>query len=633
MSKYKWRDLLDLNSKEKSYMSPLACVAHIDANAFFAQVEQVRCGYSREDPVVAVQWTSILAISYAARKYDISRMDSIIDALKKCDKLIPIHTAVFRKGEDYWQYHDGCGMWVNDEKKKLRPTEYKVALEPYRRESRKLLKILQNEYDLVEKASVDEAFVDLGRKVFYGLLMDSEFDEFDEIRTLFREGNYSLDDYLPKLPSIKKLQYSGNVYNDENVPYFEDWDDVLMCIGSISMNSVRSQIDHQLGYTTSCGISMTKNVCKLASNFKKPNAQTIVRNSCINDFLDNGSFEINSFWTLGGIRGQELMRLMNLPFVGSIKYIRDSWPNSSEDIRQFLSRSIESRGGLESEFNINATDIAELSNKVYQLVRGQYKLPIQPKPLPKSMMSNKNIRNDDCSNVVDCIEWLEVFCSELAYRVLDLEQEHEKRIVPRTMSIMIRGKAGIKHSLQKRITITSSSISSRELFVNATKLINEIDKQYGKNPGIYPLRGLALTISNFDVLDKGKSVVELFGNVASVKNGGSIDPFSEEPTSAQSQPINGSEQKSEQQLVPVSQKTNNLQCKTCGETLPDAKSFQEHTDFHVSVQLSERINGVSEDSPTISHAERLLLFGKRTKSRKGTRKKSPEGGILKFFKK
>ncbi|CDO94468.1 unnamed protein product [Kluyveromyces dobzhanskii CBS 2104] len=642
MSKYTWRDLINLNIKEKSFLSPLSCIAHIDANAFFAQVEQVRCGYSRDDPVVAVQWTTVLAISYAARKYNISRMDSIHDALKKCDKLIPVHTAVFRKGEDYWQYHDGCGSWMQEESKQLSSTYYKVALEPYRRESRKLIKLFQDEYDLVEKASVDEAFIDLGRKVFHGLLSDESYTDFTQIRDIFQNGKYNVDDHLPSLPTELTLKFCGEVFNSQDGPLFEDWDDVLMCIASISTDTVRRQIDELLGYTTSCGISMTKNICKLASNYKKPNAQTIVRNKCIDDFVDCGKFEISSFWTLGGIRGKELMELMDLPTEGSIKFIRESWPVSYDDIRKFLDNKISSRDTKSiGEYNINEADVAGLSRKLYQLVRGQFRLPVEPRPLPKSMMSKKNMRNDDCASIIDCIEWLEVFCSELSYRVHDLEQEYVKMVMPRSAIIMIKGKAGMKYTQSKRLTTVSNTITARELFINATTLMNEIDKSYGKAPGVYPLRELSLTLTNFDVVDKGKSVIDMFGNraVSTSSPLNKLDTTSKVPeTNVATEDCladNDTTEAIKELTSETSSPPNFLTCKQCGKNLPDTKTFQEHTDYHVSVQLSEQMNGVSESSATLTHAERILLFGKRAKKSASSVKKTrqSDGGIMKFFKK
>jgi len=138
MSQFTWKDLIQLNSNDKSYLSPLSCMAHVDVNAFFAQAEQIRCGYTRDDPVVCVQWNSIIAVSYAARKYGISRLDTIGSAMEKSgNKLIPIHTAVFKRGEDYWKYHDGCGSWNKDKTKRIPANLYKVSLDPYRRESQK----------------------------------------------------------------------------------------------------------------------------------------------------------------------------------------------------------------------------------------------------------------------------------------------------------------------------------------------------------------------------------------------------------------------------------------------------------------------------------------------------------------
>lgn len=639
MSKFRWRDLIDLNSRDNAYNSPLSCIAHIDVNAFFAQVEQVRCGYSRDDPVVAVQWSSILAISYAARKFNISRMDSIHDALKKCDKLIPIHTAVFRKGEDYWQYHDGWGLWVKDDKKKLDPANYKVALEPYRREGRKLIKLICSECDWVEKASVDEVFIDLGRNCFRMILIDERFNEFNDIRKSFRNGSYSLDDFLPAIPSGIQLEFQGTVFNPKDRPLFEDWDDIIFCMASICTKQIRARIDSTLGYTTSCGISSTKSTSKLASNFKKPDAQTVVKNSCIEEFLDCGSFEMNSFWTLGGIRGQELFSLVDLPTEGSIKFIRDSWPTESGELRKYLMSRLGTREPR-TTYSITEPLIPSLSEKLFKLVRGDYKTVVQPRPLPKSMMSNKNMRNNDCNSTIDCLEWIEIFCSELNNRLHDLEQEYEKLILPKTMTISLKGMAGMKHAHSTRIKLSSRILAAKNLFINATKLMREIDDQYGKLPGVYPLRNLSMCISNFEVIEPGKSVLEMVQSNVMPKEKVHLltDPqeinhehdsnasyFSERLTAT-------SEQKDHHTNQEMSTPKSAFSCEQCGAELESTNALQEHLDYHISVKLSETLNGFTKDSTNLSHAERILLFGKRSRKRTSQATVNPPG-ILKFFKK
>ena len=84
-------------------------------------------------------------------------------------------------------------------------------------------------------------------------------------------------------------------------PVIEDWDDICFIIGSQILLEVRKDIFEELGYTTSAGLARTKQVAKLAAGFKKPDAQTIIRNSAINSFLTN--FELTDVTGMGGKLG------------------------------------------------------------------------------------------------------------------------------------------------------------------------------------------------------------------------------------------------------------------------------------------------------------------------------------------
>ncbi|CAI4056378.1 hypothetical protein N7582_000601 [Saccharomyces uvarum] len=628
MSKFTWKDLIQLGSPNKAYESSLACIAHIDMNAFFAQVEQIRCGLSRDDPVVCVQWNSIIAVSYAARKYGISRMDTIQEALKKCDSLIPIHTAVFKMGEDFWQYHDGCGSWVQDPAKQIHVENHKVSLEPYRRESRKALKIFKSVCDLVERASVDEVFLDLGRLCFNTLMFDEAYklqndvklrDILSTIREIFIGGNYDINSNLPPIPEkIKSLKFEGHVFNPEHRDLITDWDDVVLALGSQITKGVRDTIKDSLGYTTSCGVSSTKNVCKLASNYKKPDAQTIVKNDCLCDFLDCGKFEITSFWTLGGILGKELMDILNLPNQNSIKYIRENWPDNPGQLKKFLDDKVKESDFDRSASNVDPLKTADLAEKLFELSRGKYHLPLSSRPVVKSMMSNKNLRGKSCNSIVDCISWLEVFSAELASRIHDLEQEYNKIVIPRTVSLSLKTKSNEVYRKSGPITYKSINFQSHELLKAGVKFVTELDSK-GKNTRYYPLTKLSMTVTNFDILDLQKTVVDMFGNRANTFQS-SIDKEREKKDSGS-------------RNVESAPK---FECSKCQITFADERAFQEHRDYHLALKLSEGLNGAEETSTNLSFGEKRLLFSKKRSSPQSSntpRKKqtSSSKNILSFF--
>lgn len=131
------------------------------------------------------------------------------------------------------------------------------------------------------------------------------------------------------------------VYNHEEAPVIQDWDDVIFALASKNTQLIRKTIQDNLGYTTSCGIARNKILCKLGSNYKKPDAQTVIRNNDILEFLDQGGFEITSFWTLGGALGRELEGLLNLPEKDTIKHIRETWPANHKQLRDYIETELD----------------------------------------------------------------------------------------------------------------------------------------------------------------------------------------------------------------------------------------------------------------------------------------------------
>lgn len=626
MSKYTWHDFIQLNSKNDSYLSPLACMAHVDINAFFAQAEQIRCGYTRDDPVVCVQWKSIIAVSYAARKYGISRLDTIASAMEKANnKLIPVHTAVFKRGEDFWQYHDGCGSWNKEKAKQLPSNLYKVSLDPYRRLSRKIFRIFKKYTDRVEKASVDEVFLDLGQMCFerilgLGVLNDAlePLPSLDIIRDIFENGEYDVHSKLPAVPEeLKSLTFNGLVYNPNNLASVEDWDDVIFAIGSQIIQMIRNDIEESLGFTTSAGLARTKYVTKLGSNYRKPDAQTVIPNKSVQDFLDNESFSITSFWTFGGKVGKEICILLKTPEEGSIKFIRDNWPEGPEELHRYLNDRLLELANSDEIQTLDSSKTEALANKLFNISRGTHLIPLNEKPIVKSMMSNKNMRADSCCNLIHAISWIDVFSGELAARIKELEQEYSKLIIPKTIVLVATTMKKKVYRKTGHISHNHSKIVPQDFIKVASQLMQTMDSENAgsKILPFYPLMNLSMTISNFEIYDSNKSVIDLFGGQAKVLT------------------TTTGEEKISQKKV-----TSAFSCEICDLTLDSNKDYQEHRDFHIAMKLSEDMNGVTEESTNLSVGEKRLLFNKRggkplSNSTKGKKKKKIDknGGILGFF--
>jgi DNA polymerase eta len=86
---------------------PLRVIALCDSDAFYAACEMVRLGTDKDTPLVVLQWESLIAVNYPARKYGISRMDKLnLQEMKlRCPDLVVVHVATYKEGEKepgYW---------------------------------------------------------------------------------------------------------------------------------------------------------------------------------------------------------------------------------------------------------------------------------------------------------------------------------------------------------------------------------------------------------------------------------------------------------------------------------------------------------------------------------------------------
>jgi DNA polymerase eta len=173
-----------------------------------------------------------LAVSYSARKFGITRKDTVKEALKKCPELKAIHVPVIRDGKK-------PGYEANPDIKTC-----KSSLFMYRNASAEIMKIIKQNTLKFQKASVDEVFIDVTEEA---LGMESVQD---------LESTFVVDEHGSK--PLHELQH----------PTEQDF--LLLKAAKISSN-LRAEIFTKLGYTCSTGISINKTLAKLVSSSNKPN--------------------------------------------------------------------------------------------------------------------------------------------------------------------------------------------------------------------------------------------------------------------------------------------------------------------------------------------------------------------------
>ena len=388
-----------------------------------------------------------------------NRHVNITEAKKLCPDLIMQHVATWKEGDEKWAYHPDAFANI---------ATHKVSLDPYRLESRRILACVKDvlpppPIQKVEKASVDEFFLDLSAQV-HSILTE----RYPEI-----SGPAPYDDpteFLPRPPTTA-LDWKTDALVDLDTTETEDddpdWDDIAMCVGSEIVRSVRSAIRESLKYTCSAGIARNKMIAKLGSAHKKPNQQTIVRNRALQHFL--GDFKFTKIRNLGGKLGEEVVS----------KFATDQVQELSKvSLEQLKSRIGDDTGTW-----------------VYQIIRGEDYSEVNPRTQIKSMLSAKSFR-PSINTFEQAVRWLRIFAADIFSRLVE-EGVTENKRRPKSINLHHR-QAGQMRSRQAPIP-TGRPIDEALLFDLAQHLLGQVVVD-GR---AWPCANLQVSVGGFEDGPKG----------------------------------------------------------------------------------------------------------------------------------
>ncbi|CAE6480772.1 unnamed protein product [Rhizoctonia solani] len=463
-------------------------IALCDSDAFYASCERVRLNVDPEQPLVVQQWTNLIAVNYPARKFGITRHESIIEARKKCPDLMAVHVATYKEGDSEPQY------WEDPS-----PTTHKVSLDHYRRESSRVFQLFQDMMPAggeIEKASIDEVFIDYTIPV--RVLM---VERYPELRV--PDGPFDLDTPLPSPPTridwarldthvipvtkelsadkaevprprtpsitleptpdiIDNVLSSGSLTHSSLDPLSTElpevgsdapltWHDVALSIAAELMRDIRQVIFEKLGYTLSAGIARNKMLAKLSASYRKPMAQSVLRNSAIPSYLGPMPFQKIRF--LGGKLGD----------------------------------------AMATQFG--ATTVSEL--REIELVKERTAL--------KSMMASKNVR-PAITTAEQARHWLAVLSAELTVRLTDARKVNAT-VWPRTLVLHIRQGTNAPRSKQVAFPFTRS-FTTATILAPAEKLWRMLLPGTGDlSVGVI---NVALGFAGLDALEVGQKGIEGF---------------------------------------------------------------------------------------------------------------------------
>ncbi|KAJ5182763.1 hypothetical protein N7492_000379 [Penicillium capsulatum] len=465
--------------RQGSTATPLRAIAHIDLDAFYAQCEMVRLGTPRDTPLAVRQWDSLIAVNYAARPFGINRLVNVAEARKLCPNLVLQHVATFREGEGgRWAYRDDSFRNIKTDK---------VSLDPYRVESRKILKTMKDEltrwctdeseeevYELtrglsagLEKASIDEVFIDLSPLVYCVLLR-----RYPELRTTAMDKN--TDAALPSPPTTAIQWHPEDCLIELDLQESEeanpDWDDIVMQAGSEIVRAVRKAVWDTLHYTCSAGLARNKMLSKLGSACNKPDKQTVVRNRAVQYFL--GGYKFTQIRMLGGKLGEQI-----ISFFGT------------EQVSELLNVTLD---------QLRAKLDDHTASWLYGAIRGDDRSEVNPRTQIKSMLSAKSFR-PSINSVEQAEKWLHIFAADIYGRLVqDGVLENKRR--PRVITLHHR----VVQTKSRQIPIPASSTIDEGLLF---ELANTLLRQVVADGQAWPCSNLSLSVSNFeDGVGKNKAI-------------------------------------------------------------------------------------------------------------------------------
>ncbi|XP_034041445.1 DNA polymerase eta [Thalassophryne amazonica] len=361
-------------------------VALVDMDCFYVQVEQRLNPALRNTPCVVAQYKTwkgggIIAVSYEARANGVTRNMMVDDAKKLCPNL---------------------------EVARVRESRGKADLTYYREASVEVIEVMSR-FAVIERASIDEAYMDLTAAVQQRLknMTDKQIDPH-LLRTTYIQGyprhSTEQQESTEDAVSDKEEQRSRGVQQwlmSLLDPALGDQKsaDLHLAVGALIVEDMRAAVEKDTGFRCSAGISHNKVLAKLSCGLNKPNRQTVLPLGSVPELFN--VLPVSKIRNLGGKLGASITETLAVENIG--------------ELMRF------SQAQLGQHFG------EKIGQWLYDLCRGIEFEPVKPRQLPKSIGCSKTFPGKTSLTSKDKIQyWLHQLALELEER-LNKDREANSR--------------------------------------------------------------------------------------------------------------------------------------------------------------------------------------------------------------
>ncbi|XP_055551666.1 DNA polymerase eta [Wyeomyia smithii] len=272
-------------------------VVLVDMDCFYCQVEEKYNPDIRGKPIAVVQYNpwqggGIIAVNYPARAKGVTRHMRGDEAKQHCPEIVLPQVPQVRGKADISKYRDA---------------------------GKEVAAVLQTFTPLLERASVDEAYMDITERVLARLrdMNEGKFQLLPEkLLNTFAVGYDSIGEFVQKIScDLDEPSDSQEMESEEDRVALKK-SDIKLLIGASIVNEIRDAVKQKTGYECSAGIAHNKILAKLTAGFHKPNKQTILPLKSINKMYE--TLSIKKVKGLGGKLGDQVCELLKIQFMSEL---------------------------------------------------------------------------------------------------------------------------------------------------------------------------------------------------------------------------------------------------------------------------------------------------------------------------
>jgi len=336
-------------------------IALVDMDCFYCQVESRLNPDLKGKPSAVVQYNSwkgggIIAVNYEARAFGVTRQMRGDAAKEKCPDIVLVQVPEVRGKADLTKYRDA---------------------------GKEVIQVFLQFGAKVERASIDEAYIDLTDLV-NAKMTEAKIIEDKDIPNTFVVGHEE-----------SSASWLSGTYDNADLRT----ENVRLAVGAAIIEDMRAEVFKQTEFRCSAGIAHNKVMAKLIAGLHKPNKQTLLPSDQVNQLFQKIS--IGKVRGLGGKLGESVMETFNCTTMGDLAKV--------------------------SLLNLRRHYDEKTTNWLYNLARGMDYEEVKERELPKSIGCSKNFRGKEMLDTRSKVEhWMTNLCTEVAERLVKDQNENDR---------------------------------------------------------------------------------------------------------------------------------------------------------------------------------------------------------------